>query len=160
MSDDSYIDSDYEPSERSYGNLYITDSDVDHMTTPSTSRNNSDNSVYLDTAIIDRQIEPNAENDVGIQYSSTDSETDESDWEDGKLGEIDDFHFDTSNAGIKIDINSNSTPVDVSFQFWDDDIFNLLLTCTNNYQKKLGVENRPHTKNGKSNNITEITRID
>lgn len=159
MSDDSYIDSDYEPLERSDGNSNITDSDVDHTTTPSTSQNHSDNSVYLDT-VIDRQIEPDAENYAGIRYSSTDSEDDESDWEDEKLGEIEDFHFDSSNTGVKIDINNNSTPVDVFYQFWDNDIFNLFLTCTNNYQKKLGVKNRPHTKNGKSNNITEITRID
>lgn len=53
MSDDSYIDSDYKASERSDGNSIITDSDVDHTTTPS---NSSDNNVSFDQNVIFRPV--------------------------------------------------------------------------------------------------------
>ncbi|CAI6352717.1 unnamed protein product [Macrosiphum euphorbiae] len=98
MSDDSYIDFDYEASERSDGNSIITDSDVDHTTTPS---NSSDNNVSFDQNIIFRQVnEPVS--DVSIQSFSSDDESDVSDWEENKLDEIEDFNFDNNSAGIKI----------------------------------------------------------
>ncbi|CAI6360220.1 unnamed protein product [Macrosiphum euphorbiae] len=156
MSDDSYIDSDYEASERSDGNSIITDSDVDHTTTPS---NSSDNNVSFDQNINFRPVnEPVS--DVSIQSFSSDDESDVSDWEENKLDEIEDFNFDNNSAGIKIEINDDSSPIDVFLKIWDDDIFDLILTCTNNYQKKINSLNRPHTKYGRLKNVSPVTRED
>lgn len=66
VSDDSYIDSDYDASERSDGNSIITDSDVDHTTTPS---NSSDNNVSFNENAYLRPV-----SDTSVQIFSSDSE--------------------------------------------------------------------------------------
>lgn len=92
--------------------------------------------------------------------SNTDTEEEESDWEDEKFGNIQDFEFDVSTAGTKFEINNDTSAIGVFFKFWDEEVFNLLLTCTNNYAKKLGTLTRPHTKGSRAKNITKITRED
>ncbi|KAF0751470.1 piggyBac transposable element-derived protein 4-like [Aphis craccivora] len=124
VSDDSYIDSDYDASERSDGNSLITDSDVDHTTTPS---NSSDNNVSFNENAYLRPV-----SDTSVQSFSK----------------------------IKVDINDDSSPIDVFFKIWDNDIFDLVLTCTNNCQKKINSLNRPHTKNGRMKNVSPLTRTD
>ncbi|CAI6355744.1 unnamed protein product [Macrosiphum euphorbiae] len=150
-----------EDSHQSDGNSYITDSDADHSTTLSSSNisytspaiavaanniNNNDNEIDSDSVV--------------SSDSNTDAEEDESDWEDEKFGNIQDFEFDVSTAGTKFEINNETSAIDVFFKFWDEEVFNLLLTCTNNYAKKIGTLTRPHTKGSRAKNITKITRED
>lgn len=47
--------------------------------------------------------------------SNTDTEEDESDWEDEKFGNIQDFEFDVSTARIKFEINNETSAIDVFF---------------------------------------------
>jgi len=150
MSDDSYIESDYDASERSDGNSIITDSDVDH--TPS---NSSDNNVSFNKSAFLRPVsEP-----VSVQSFSSDSESEESNWEENIFGDIEDFNFDSNSAGVKVYINDDSSPIDVFFKIGDNDIFDLVLTCTNNCKKKNSL-NRSHTKNRRMKNVSPLTRTD
>lgn len=108
---------------------------------------------------------PNEENyiesdNVVSSNSNSDTEEDGSDWEDEKFGSIQDFGFDVSTAGTKFEINNETSAIDIFFKFWDEEVFNLLLTCTNNYVKKIGTLKRPHTKGNRAKNMTEITRED
>ncbi|KAF0725559.1 piggyBac transposable element-derived protein 4-like [Aphis craccivora] len=150
-----------EDSHQSDGNSYITDSDADHSTTLSSS-----NISYTspDIAVAANNINYN-DNEIDSDSvvssdSNTDTEEDESDWEDEKFGNIQDFEFDVSTAGTKFEINNETSAIDVFFKFWDEEVFNLLLTCTNNYAKKIGTLTRPHTKGSRAKNITKITRED
>jgi hypothetical protein len=126
---------------------------VDHTTTPS---NSSDNNVSFNESAFLRPVsEPVS--DKSVQSFSSDSESEESDWEENIFGDI---NFDSNSAGIKVDINDDSSPIDVFFKIWDNDIFDLVLTCTNNCQKKINSLNRPHTKNGRMKNVSPLTRTD
>lgn len=101
MSDDSYIESDYDASERSDGNSIITDINVDHTTTSSNSSDN--NASFNESAFLRPVSEPVS--DTSVQSFSSDSESEESDWEENIFDDIEDFNFDSNSAGIKVDIN-------------------------------------------------------
>jgi len=77
---------------------------VDHTTTPS---NSSDNNVSFNESAFLRPVSESV-SDTSVQSFSSDSESEESDWEENIFGDIEDFNFDSNSAGIKVDINDDS----------------------------------------------------
>lgn len=71
--------------------------------------------------------------------SNTDTEEDESDWEDEKFGNIQDFEFDVSTAGTKFEINNETSAIDVFFNIGMRKYSTYYLHAVITMQKKLAL---------------------
>ncbi|KAE9542430.1 hypothetical protein AGLY_003291 [Aphis glycines] len=88
-----------------------------------------------------------------VSTSSDESEKDDEDseWVDN-YKTISDFEFNSNSSGIKINIleSAKDSPIEIFNQIWTGDIFEIIISSTNNYGQKLALKDRPHNKNSRS----------
>ncbi|XP_067614902.1 piggyBac transposable element-derived protein 4-like isoform X2 [Eurosta solidaginis] len=83
------------------------------------------------------------EADENIDSETDDVEADENDkdWHD-TVSDIPNFNFDSTSSGIKIEISDTSSPIDVFNKVFNNNIMELLISCTNEYGLKLSNQQR------------------
>lgn len=67
------------------------------------------------------------------------------------------FDFDEDSVGLKINIDENSSPLDVFTSLFTPQIWEYLVQCSNNYAVFLTSTNRPKTRNCRTATIRPIT---
>ncbi|XP_039966226.1 piggyBac transposable element-derived protein 4-like [Bactrocera tryoni] len=83
------------------------------------------------------------EADENIDSETDDVEADENDkdWHD-TVSDIPNLNFDSTSSGIKIEISDTSSPIDVFNKVFNNNIMELLISCTNGYGLKLSNQQR------------------
>ncbi|CAK9818704.1 PiggyBac transposable element-derived protein 4 [Anthophora quadrimaculata] len=98
-----------------------------------------------------------SENTDNVNISNEVHETDTL-WNED-ITDIQDFHFDWSSVGVANDVINCKTPKEIFDKIWNQEIMDLIVSCTNKYGDKLLSLSRPHTRNCRIQSFKE-TNLD
>ncbi|XP_030746403.1 piggyBac transposable element-derived protein 4-like [Sitophilus oryzae] len=91
--------------------------------------------------------------DIGSQPSDPEVEEE---WET-TTAPIPDFHFDESTVGVKVNIDPNSTPLEVAQLFITPNILDYIIGCTNNYGTVLAAGSKTKTRRSRNAYFRTVT---